>query len=436
MSFEVSNVGPCKRSIRFKIPKEEVNEAFARTWRSAQQNVQLKGFRPGKVPRAVLEKKFGSQILDDVKQNLINTQFRSAIVEHKLRILRNPSVDTDTIKIERDQPVEFEVTVDVRPEFELPSYKGIDVAAPPATVSDLEVDNELERLRTRFAQVEPADNAVAAKGDFLKIDVDYQVDGATVMHHDDATVDLNGDVIDGLDAQGGAMLFVGKTVGASVSVSLTLPKDFEPKGFAGAKANLKCTVKEIRRVKLPTLDEEFAKKVGAENVDDLRSKVRSEVERAKEDQRGRYIEERVIDDLIRRTSFELPTDLVEDAVKEQIHRIEHMLVERGKSEAEARAQAATETENVRQERTRQLRASFLLDRVAETEKVTVTEEELESGVRMLAAVHNRPLQEVFDELYESGRLSGLRAQILESKVRKLLRDAAKVADARPEPGKS
>ncbi len=436
MSFEVSNVGPCKRAIKFSIPPEEVNEAFARTWRSAQQNVQLKGFRPGKVPRAVIEKKFGPQLLDDVKQNLINTAFRAAIQEHDLRVLRSPSVDTDAIKVERDQPVAFEVTVDVRPEFDLPVYRGIDVAAPQVIVNDLEVDNEIERMRSRFAEVEAVEGAVAAKGDYLQVDVDYQIDGAVVLHHDDAVVDMNGDTIDGLEAQGGAMLFVGKAVGATVSVSLVLPKTFEPKGYAGAKANLLTSVKAIKRVKLPDVNDEFAKKVGADDAADLRVKIKEEVGRAKGDQRNRYIEDRVIDELIKKTSFEVPVDLVEESVKEQLHRMEHMLVERGKSEAEARAQAASEADNVRQDRMRSLRSTFLLDRIAEAEKLTVSEQELESAVRMLAAVHNRPLQEVFDELVESGRLGGLRAQIMETKVRKLLREAARVADARTEPGKS
>jgi trigger factor len=209
-----------------------------------------------------------------------------------------------------------------------------------------------------------------------------------------------------------------------------LPADFEPAGFAGADASLLCTVKQIRRVTLPELGDEFAKKIGADSLDALREHVKHEVEHQLGRQRERYIEERVLDELIRRSSFDLPERLVERATQEAVAGMQAHLERAGMPEGEARAKAASESERARQEQSRALRVTFLVDRIARNEQLHVTERELENAVRALATAHRVSAQEAFDQLDESGRLGSLRAEILEAKVRKLLRDHAKVFEAK------
>lgn len=429
MPTQVQELGPCKRKLAISIPAAAIQQALKNVWANAQRNVQMKGFRPGKVPRSIIEKQYGKAIQDDLKQQLINDAYRAALKEHDLNPIAAPEIDTDQLVVDPQKELSFELTVEIRPEFEVANYKGITVGAPPANVTDDDVAREIEKLRGRRAKVEPITEGVATKGDYLIADVSYQIDGAVVVHHEGVIVDTHRDVIDDVEAGGGTAAFAGKAVGATVTVPVVLPAEFEPAGFAGAKANLLCSVKEIRRVALPALDETFARELGADGVEDLKTKLRADYQRHVESQRNRYIEERVFDELIRSVPFDLPQDLLDRATGDSVHRLEHQMIDGGMAEAEAKANAQSQRERIRQDQARSLRISFIIDKIARAEKLAAADEELESAIRSLAVAHNRTAQQVYDELYESNNLPALRAQILEAKVRKLLRESAKVSDA-------
>ena len=436
MPTEVTDVGPCKRRISISIPADEVKKAFSTAWQHARRNVQIKGFRPGKVPNSILEKRYGTYVQQEVKEHLINDAFRSAIDKHSLRPLAIPQIDAEEIELTPEKPFEFELEVEVQPDFELPDYKGIEVGAPPVQIEDEHVDRELEQLRAGHATIEKLEEGVASKGDYLLVDASYRVDGAVVIHHEDVVADTNRDMIDGIQVDGGTDAFAGKAAGAVVTVGCTLPDDFEPSGFAGAQCELLCTVKEIRRVQLPELNDEFATQVGTENLDDLRAKMREQIEHHMGNQRNRYIEERILDELIKRTPFELPQDILDRATHDGVHRLEHQMEHGGMEAAEAKANAASHTQRIREDEARGLRVGFLVDRISQAEKLSVTENELEQAIYQLAAVQKRDVQDVYDELVNSQGLHGLQAQILESKIRKLLRESAKVTEAVEEPSDS
>ncbi len=428
MPTEVTEIGPCQRRISVSIPKDEIQKAIQRTWSQARNQIQLKGFRPGKVPKKILERKYGDAIREEVKQNLVNQAYRDALEQHDLDPISQPHLDLDSLPFDPESEFRFELTLEIRPKFELPEYKGLPVGAPPVVVRDEDVERELEKIRSGHATAEPVEEGVASKGDYLIADVEIAVDGAVVAHHEDRIVDTNRDLVDGLPTEGGTAAFAGKKVGDTVTTPVHLPADFEPEGFAGAEAELRSTIKEVRRITLPPVDDEFAKKVGTESVDDLKEKVREQVERNQESERNRFVEEAVLNELIGRTSFDLPPDLLEKATREKVHELEHRMIGSGMPETEAKANAASHTDRLRQEETRSLRVSFLIDAIGRAEKVSVADAEIESSVRAIAAMHQQDPQKVFDELYEAGRLPALRAQILEGKVRKMLREAAEITD--------
>lgn len=429
MPSEVTEVGPCKRRVTITISADEVKSAFSAMWRQARQNVQMKGFRPGKVPKAVLEKKYGDYVRQEVKQNLINDAYRDALKEHSLHPIASPDVDFEKLEIDPTQPVELDFSVEVRPEFELGEYKGITVGAPPLNVQDADVERELEQFRSSRASVEPIEEGVAAKGDYLVADVSYKVDNAVVQTRDDAVIDTNNDLVDQIPVEGGTSAFAGKKKGDEVIVPCHLPKEFEPESFAGAECELVCSVKEIRRVTLPDLTDEFATEVGAENLDDLKSKIREEVTNQVTRQRERYIEERVFDHLVGEASFELPKDMLDRSIHQAVHQLEHDMTQGGMDATEAKANAASHTERVTTDQSRGLRLQFIVDKIAEAEKLSVSDKELEQAIHVLAQAHQADVQQVYNELVDSGRVHQLRAQILESKVRKLLRESADVTDA-------
>ncbi|MFH0944316.1 MAG: trigger factor [Planctomycetota bacterium] len=436
MATEVSEIGPCKRKITVTVPADQVKAALDSTWQKARQNISLKGFRQGKVPKHILEKRYGNAVREEVKQNLVNDAFREALQEYSLSPVRQPQVDIDALEIAPGKELEFEITVEVHPEFEAPDLTKVEVSAPPVEALDSHVDQEIERLRSRKATMVSVDEGVSAKGDYLIVDVSYQVDGAIVLHHEDTVADTNRETVDDLPISGGISAFSGKEKGSTITVPTRLPDDFEPSGFAGAEAQLLCTVKGVRRVTLPELNEEFAREMGAESVEDMKEKVRAEVQRHMDSQRNRYIEERAFDALIKATEFDLPADLLDETTARAMAELEQGLIRQGQPEGEAKANVASSSDRIRQDQARSLRISFLMDRISQQEKLFVTENEIESSVRALAAMQNMDSQALYDDMYDKGQLSSLRAQILESKVRKLIREKATVVDAKVDPADS
>ncbi|MBI4878597.1 MAG: trigger factor [Planctomycetes bacterium] len=428
MPSEVQDAGPCKRLLKISVPGERVKEAMAATWLEAQRNASFKGFRPGKVPRSILEKKLGKTVRKDVQQQLINDAFHEAVEQHKLRLLRQPQIDLETVPFDPNGPFELTVAVDLKPDFAAPEFRGIEVIAPPVKATPELVERELEQIRAQRASVVRVEQGVATKGDFVLVDVSYQVDGAIVLHHEDALVDTIRDQVDGVPAQGATAMFAGREIGATVSVEVKLPDDFKPSGFAGARANLLCSMKRIHRITLPELNEDLARDLGAESVDDLKSKVETELQRRLESQRDRYIEECVFDQLIKKTPFDLPEDFLADLTNARMQEFEADLVQSGMPEAEAKSNVATHADRIRQDQARGLRISLLAESIALAQKLFVTEDDMQANIRALAAARERTPQEVYDELYDSGQVGALRSQILEHKVRKLIRQTAKVSE--------
>lgn len=436
MATEVSEIGPCKRKITVTVPAEQVKEALDSTWQEAKQNISLKGFRPGKVPKHILEKRYGSAVRDEVKQTLVNDAYREALQEHSLSPVRQPEIDIAAVEIDPDKELSFEITVEVHPEFDAPDLTTVEVSAPVIEVEDRHVDQEIERLRSRKATIVSVDEGVSAKGDYLVADVSYQVDGAIVLHHEDAVIDTNAGMVDDLPIGDGVSAFFGQEAGATITVPAKLPDNFEPTGFAGAEAQLLCTIKKVRRVTLPELNEDLAREMGAEGVDDLKEKVRAEVQREMDSQRNRFIEEKAFDELIKATEFDLPEDLLQEATTQAMADLEQNLIRQGQPEGEAKANVASAADRIRQDQARSLRISFLMDRISQKEKLFVTENEIESSVRALASMQNMDSQALYDDMYDKGQLSSLRAQILETKVRKLIREKATVVDAKVDPADS
>ncbi len=429
--LQLQELGPCKRKLSVKIPSERVKQAVARGWHNAQHQVSMKGFRPGKVPKSILEKKYGEEIRKEIKQALINEAFREAVQTHSLRPVVAPSVDLAKLDLDPTRELQFDLDFEVVPQFEVEGYKDVEVKVPKVEVTDEIVDREIESLRGKLAQAQSITDGAAEKGDFMRAKLSIRVDGAVVKAVDDAVVDTRNDTIDGIPTEGGTAQFVGKAVGATVTVPAKWPEGYEPAGFKGAEAQLDCEILEISRFILPPVDEAFVKRFGLESVDEFRSQVRTQVERTIEHRRNQFIEERVFDSVLSHVSFPMPDDTLKAMTEQGMHRMAHEMMKSGLGDKEAHQQAEKSIPRIREQNERSLRVSFLVDRIATKEQIAVTEEDLEQAVRALAMQQRRDPQQLADELIANDGVGQLRAQVLDAKVRRLLRESAKVIDVEP-----
>jgi trigger factor len=429
--LHLEELSACKRKLSVRIPSANVKEAVRLGWANAQRQVSMKGFRPGKVPRSMLEKMYGEQIRKEIKQHLVNTAFRDAVTKHSLRPVLSPRIDLTNLAIDGGQDLSFELDFDVVPHFEVKDYKGVEVKAPVVAVTDELVEREIMGLRSRLAKPQPVTDGGAAKGDYLRVKLAIKVDGNAVKSVDDAVVDTNGDTIDGIPANGGTSAFVGQTIGGTVTVNATWPQGYEPATFADSPCELVCEILEITRFDVPELDEAFVQQFGLESVDDFKAKVREQVENTLQARRHRFIEERVFDEVLGRTELAMPEDSLKVLAEQGVHRLAHEMMRAGTPEKEAHERAESHLPRIREQNERSLRVSFLVDRIAAIESVSVSEQDLENAVRHLAMQQRRDPQQLADEMIANDQVGQLRAQVLEAKVRRLLREAAKVIDVEP-----
>jgi trigger factor len=429
--FQLEKTGPCSRKLAVTIPADRIQAAIAVGWRNAQQSISLKGFRPGKVPRSLIEKKFGDEIRKEIKQQLVNEAFQEAVEQHSLSPVSSPNLDLHALELDPQQDLRFELAFEVRPEFELQDYKGVEVEVPKVAFGEEDVEREVEMLRARFATPQPVAEGGAAEGDYLKAKLEIVVDGAVVKEVADAVIDPRGDTIDGIPVEGGTKQFLGKGAGDRLEVPAKWPAGYAPEGHAGAEALLRCEVLEVTRFVSPPLDE-VVTKIGLESAEDLRTRIRDEIGRTVEGRRNQFIEEKVLDALIASHVFDVPGKLLDQMTDQTLHRMAHERAhQQGLDHEAAHHEVEPHRAEARAHGERRLRIGFLIEKIAAAEQVAISEQDLESAVRALAASQRRDPQQVADEIIANKGVPALRAQIAEAKVRRLLREHAKVAEIQP-----
>jgi len=434
MDITVDNKGPCLCSLKVAVTPEEIKEEMEKKYDEAKQAISLPGFRRGKVPRKLIAKKFGDAILEEVKENLIKEAYSSAIEEHELNPIAEPDIDLESIELIEGVPMEFEITVETKPDFELGDYKGIKAEVPAVDVTDEEVDQGVEGVMNRFASLQAVEGKPVKKGDYLTAKITYGVEGEDDLVRDDCQVNTVLGNADGLELEPETVdLLVDKNVGDAISFEVTaLPDHFNPENLRGHAASVNVEITEIKRVTPPEMDEKFLKMIGAESEEDLRKKVREGTVEQKKQMRQDLIDEKIIDKLIENHTFDLPEKVLEKQTLRQEFTRKMEMVRMGFPEEEAEKRVGEMREKNRESAERFLRYSFIFDKIAEKEKVFVTESDVEEEFRKLAAAKGTSPEEARAEFEENDMIASLRARIREDKIRILLREKAEIAEINPE----
>jgi trigger factor len=259
--FEVQDVGPCKIKISVEIAADKVKEVVEDKYAELNESVALPGFRKGKAPRNVLERKFGKALLDDVKVELLSASFDEVKEAKKLEPVGEPDVkDADKLAVEEGKPFAYEVTIEVRPTFEVKNYEGIKVLKPAVAVEEKDLEAVLRGILESKAELVPAEDGVAREGDQLIADFSLLVDGQSVDASEDNALFLTEDIsFYGVELKEFHKAFAGKKAGDGVEYPVKLPADFAIKNHAGKDAVIKTTIKSLKRKQLPALDADFAK---------------------------------------------------------------------------------------------------------------------------------------------------------------------------------
>ena len=421
MEFTVEAAGPCRKRVKVHIPSTSVSEEFTRSYRQWSRTVPLPGFRPGKAPRALVEKKFGAQVTQDVKQSLLDKAFEEALREQKLSPITDPEVDLEGIDVKPEADLDFDFVVTVKPEFELPDMKTIEVEVPPADPTDDEVDTALLDLRKRKATLRPLEKGAVESGDVVTLKVRGTTGGMDVLQEESLPYEVGSHYLGGLIVEDLDDGLVGASAGGKATGKAFPPPHADDHPLAGHEVEVEAEIVEVKRPDLPDVDDAFAKSWDFDSRDELLDAVRTDVRRHKERERDRLIENLALHQLIQQADFELPEELIEREAEDLARRVSYDLQQQGKTDEEI-AREVTEARRRRSEDAgREMKAFFLLDKIVEKERLLVTEGEVQEQVNLMASRYGRPVEEMRAYLEQRDLFSSLRGRLRERKVMEALR---------------
>jgi trigger factor len=414
--------------LQVEVPPDEFAKDLDHTYRKLAREVRIPGFRKGKVPRQIIDARVGrDHVIHEFVDEFLPTYYVRALREHDLAPIADPEIDLDPP--EAGQSLKFTATVEVRPRLTLEpeQYKGVKVEAPDPEPRELDIDEYIEHLRERFAELEVVERP-AQKGDYALADVRASVHGKEVPEASRIgflTEVGSNDLVPELHLQ-----LEGKRKGEILKFNATLPESFGES--AGQEMTFTVLVKEVKSKRLPAADDEFAKTASEfDTLEELREDVRTKLRAFKEAESRTAVRDLVLQQVVDSVDVELPERLVDeetehriDSAKERAERagttLEALLESQGWDELRFRSDA-------RSHAVRALKSELVLEAVARQEEVKATREELEAEIRALAETTGKDAREVMKILERSGQVGSLAGDIIRSKALDLLVEAADVS---------
>jgi trigger factor len=429
MKVLVENVSPVEKKLSFEIPREVVSQEVESAYRTLNHNVKLKGFRPGKVPRSILERYYKSQVSEEVQTKLISDSYGKAVDENKLFPVAEPAV-LDR-QFEEGKEFKYAVSVEIKPEVPVAEYKGLVTEREKAAVSEADVEARLRELQEGHAQLKPIpEERPVQEKDFVVFDFEGTLEGKP----------LEGwKVNDHLTEVGRKMLvgdldlhLVGLAPQEEKDILLTLPENYGRKELAGKQIRVHLKVKGIKEKVLPAIDDDFAKDVGDHpNLADLKSRLRRTLEEQGNARAEHSAKDKLLTQLIANTPFALPKSLIERQLDALMGRAEWRLANQGMRIDPQEPERQKIREGFRPAAEKEVRSMLILEKIAEMEKIAVSDDELGQRLENMAReLNQRP--EALRSLYQrEDRLESLRAQLREEKTLDFLLSQAKVVEIDP-----
>ncbi len=436
VNVTVESLGPCKKLLRLEIEPEKVESVFGEITAEFQHEARLPGFRAGKAPKDMVAKRFEKEIEEEAKKKLLSESFRKAIDDHKFTIVGRP--DVEEVQFARGQSMQFAVTTEIAPEFELPEYKGLPALRDTKQVTPEDVEKALGLLadqRTQYQtlarELKTGDIAVinytgACEGKPIT-EIAPTARGLTEKKNFWVSVDATS-FIPGFGSQ-----LEGMKAGDKRAITVDFPADFVVPQLAGKKGVYEVELVEVKEKVTPAIDEAFAKAYGAENLEKLRTGVRADLQNELNSKQSRAIRNQVAQSLMDRVQMALPESLVEQETRSIVYNIVHDHTQRGmpKEEIDAQKDQIYATANAAAHG--RVKALFIFQRVAEKEGVRVEQMEVLHRLQELAAQYKMPVDKLYKDMQKSGRIEDIVNQILTEKVVDLLVQFARIEDAPPAP---
>jgi len=409
MNVTVEDLGKLKRKLSVEIPLTEVQSTYDEVYSQIRSNVQVKGFRKGKFPRQLAEKRFKTMMEQEATRNLVPKYFDLALKEENLRPATEPNFDN--LDVGKDKPLRFDVEFEIVPDFEIPEPSSFKLEEKPVKVTKKELEERIEGLRKSRATPEDLGDAPAEKGHLVTFDYNGTIDGepfAGGTAQDQQNEIGSGGLLEDFDNN-----LIGMKAGDEKSFDITFPDDYGAEDLQGKTATFKVTVKKVEAQKLAELNEEFFKQFGeVKDEAEFRKQIEDQLKSQKEREQAREMQETLIEQIKERLDFEVPDELVEANLHEFEHQLSHQDPEARKDEQALAEKKAEEEKRIRDN----LRLQFLLETIAERDNISAPREEVEQRFMLQAYMMQQNPSELVQSQYGQRMLSQLHREMTFSRV--------------------
>jgi trigger factor len=431
----IEQSGPCKKKVTIEVPRETITKATDVQYETLRKDALVPGFRKGRAPRRLLEKRFGKEIGEQTKLKILAEASDSALKENKLDILREPEIDYEKIELPAEGPLKFNFEVEVRPEFELPVLEGIPVDKPKHVVTDGHVDREIEMLCKYAGTWTPKEKGSIELEDQVVADVMLNIEGQEQkVDNTEIYARPNGFVAD-VPVEKLDEILVGAKAGDVKEAQVEVPKTFFKEELRGKKVDVKITVKDIKWLKPAELNQDTISKCGVATEEELRKAIREKLEHRLEGQAKQEMAEQIYKYLLDSIKIDLPADVAADQAVSLLRRQYINLMMQGVDKEQIDKNIEQLKANTEQQAKEQLKVFFIMDKIAEKLDIKTTDEEINGHIAQLAMQkHIRP-ERMKEEMQRDGSLEQFKLQVREQKCITKLLESAKITEVEPKAAK-
>lgn len=413
LEVDIQNAGPCLKKIKITIPEEDIKTHFNEQYTELVQNAEVPGFRPGHAPRRLIEKKYHNEVADQVKRKLLMASLEQVGDEHDIQAISEPKFDVAAIEIPESGPMVYEFDIEVSPEFDLPTYKGLKIKRPIKEFGEADVNRQLKKFMEGYGQLVPKSGRAEAN-DYLVADVIFRDRGQEISRASELSLRIQPILrfSDGT-VEGFGKAMIGVEAGGVRTLPVAISNEAPSASLRGRTIEAEFTIKDVKRLRLPELDKEFLEKVGYETEEQLRDALHSVLRRRLEYEQKRVARQQLLDQLTAAVRIDLPPDLVKRQVQSTLRRKVMEMRDSGFTEDEIRRRYVELQQNSISATNQSLREHFLLAKIAEAEELKVTPEDIENQIDVMALQSDESPRRVRARLEKEGLLDTLEIQILE-----------------------
>jgi len=424
MKVSVEDISEVKKKVHIEIPEDQVSKEINAIYEDLKKKAKIKGFRPGKVPRPILERYYKDYVKGEALQKLIQETYPKAFEDSHLHPVSTPVIDPQELEIGKS--FQYSAIIEIKPDLKIEGYFGLNIAGKKEEVKDEEVRERLEGLRNLYSNLKTiSEPRPIQNGDIVIVDYEAKMEGKALEEGKaiDSTIEVgSGRFIPAFEEK-----LIGAKPEEDKEIEVSFPEDYGFKKWAGKTIVFHVKVKEIKEKILPTLDDEFAKDLGSySSLEDLRAQLRKDLEKEKRLALDRQLKDQIVDQLMEANPFELPESLVEEQARSLVSDTKMRLSSQGMAFESLGVSEDKLKEEYKETAKKQVRTFLVLEKISEQEGITVTDDEVEERLKETSERTHQKLDTVKRYYEKNGLIPEVKAGILSNKTLNLLLERAHI----------